>query len=440
VTGIQELNFTGAPVSFTVDVEAGGTALTEGVDFEFISTAGEAPAATGAFNEFEFSGEDEFSGDFVIVATDGCTTDIFSFSVNLVEFEARVAVVHILPNVGTVKIAPTGTVDALPDFSAIDFEDVTDLEVVTTPTLDVDVLREDDTFVQTLNLTLEYQKSYVVIAHDNGGATFTAIEIDRTDTVEDAARVYAFHAANGVGAVDIYDNSADPAVALFTGLAAGTVSAPLEVQASTSVPVGIDIDADQVDDFVGTISTTYLTNNWTTVIAPYFDADANLKLITAEFTRPSGFGGRNLQTLVVPPPPRQTPNVTVAGVANGPTAIVDTNPAVEVEFVVASCPSVEQVELSVDIAHTWRSDMTITLISPLGTEYIVWNRVGGSSPDEVIGEFTDYSTDVLFGKGGDLLSTFGGENGTGTWTVTISDSVGGDDGTFNTAELNLVCN
>jgi subtilisin-like proprotein convertase family protein len=58
----------------------------------------------------------------------------------------------------------------------------------------------------------------------------------------------------------------------------------------------------------------------------------------------------------------------------------------------------------------------------------------------VIGEFTDYSTDVLFGKGGDLLSTFGGENGTGTWTVTISDSVGGDDGTFNTAELNLVCN
>ncbi|QED27854.1 hypothetical protein FRD01_11530 [Microvenator marinus] len=440
VTGIEERNFIGAPVPFTIEVEAGGTALTEGVDFEFITLDGEEPAATGAFNEFEFSGDAEFTADFIVVATDGCTTDIFDFSANLVEFEARVAVVHILPNTGTVKVAPTGTVDALPDFDSIEFEDVTDLEVVNSPTLDVDILLEDDTFVQTLNLVLDYQKSYVVIAHDNAGATFTVVEIDQADTTDLTTRLYAFHGANGVGAVDIYDNTADPAVALFTGLAAGTVSAPIEVQSSNSIPFGIDTNADQVDDFVGTLSTTFLSNGWTTIIAPYFDDDANLKLIMAEFS-PAGVGFDNAQTLSVPPPPRQTPNVTVAGVATGTTTITHTNTdPVEVEFAVAACASVEQVELTVDIVHSWRSDMIITLISPLGTEYVLWNRVGGSSIDEIIGEFSDYSTEALFSTSGDLLNTFGSEDGTGTWTVTIEDLGTGDDGTFNTAELNLVCN
>lgn len=438
VTGIQESNFTGAPLPFTVEVEAGGAALTEGVDFEFISASGETPAATGAFNEFEFSGEDAFSGDFVVVATDGCTTDIFGFSVNLVQFEARVAVVHILPNTGTVKIAPTGTVDALPDFDSIDFEDVTDLEVVTSQTLDVDVLLEDDTFVQTLNLTLEYDKSYVVIAHDNGGATFTLVEIDQADTTDLTTRLYAFHGANGVGAVDIYDNTADPAVALFTGLATGTVSAPIEVQSSNSIPFGIDTNADQMDDFVGTLSTFYLSDGWTTVIAPYFDDDANLKLIMAEFS-PSGIGYDTAQTLTVPPPPRQTPNVTVAGVANGPVAISDANPPVVVDFAVPTCADVQQVELTVDISHTYIGDVTIVLTSPTGTEYTLWDEVGGSS-DNIVGEFSDYSTINNFGTAGDLLATFAGEVGTGTWTIEISDAYAIGDGTFNTAELNLFCN
>lgn len=438
VTGIEERNFIGAPVPFTIEVEAGGTALTEGVDFEFITLDGEEPAATGAFNEFEFSGDAEFTADFIVVATDGCTTDIFDFSANLVEFEARVAVVHILPNTGTVKVAPTGTVDALPDFDSIEFEDVTDLEVVNSPTLDVDILLEDDTFVQTLNLVLDYQKSYVVIAHDNAGATFTVVEIDQADTTDLTTRLYAFHGANGVGAVDIYDNTADPAVALFTGLATGTVSAPIEVQSSNSIPFGIDTNADQMDDFVGTLSTFYLSDGWTTVIAPYFDDDANLKLIMAEFS-PSGIGYDTAQTLTVPPPPRQTPNVTVAGVANGPVAISDTNPPVVVDFAVPTCADVQQVELTVDISHTYIGDVTIVLTSPTGTEYTLWDEVGGSS-DNIVGEFSDYSTINNFGTAGDLLATFAGEVGTGTWTIEISDAYAYGDGTFNTAELNLFCN
>lgn len=274
VTGIEERNFIGAPVTFTVDVEAGGNALTEGVDFEFITLEGEEPAATGAFNEFEFSGDAEFAADYIVVATDGCTTDIFDFSVNLVEFEAFVAVIHTLPGVDDVSIAPTGTTDRIPGLSAIGFEEGSDLVRITAQTVDVDVLVDaDDSVATTLNLALDYQASYVAIAYDNAGAPgFFLAQIDRDVTVDDTSRQYVFHGGNGVGDVDVATFDQDTLVWGFAAndLAFGTLSAALDVPEGTLF-FGADLDNDTIVDLTGSIPANNNTDGETGIAAIYFD-------------------------------------------------------------------------------------------------------------------------------------------------------------------------
>ena len=42
--------------------------------------------------------------------------------------------------------------------------------------------------------------------------------------------------------------------------------------------------------------------------------------------------------------------------------------------------------VDLDITHTWRGDLEVTLISPLGTEVVLHNR-GGSSADDLLGNY-----------------------------------------------------
>lgn len=77
---------------------------------------------------------------------------------------------------------------------------------------------------------------------------------------------------------------------------------------------------------------------------------------------------------------------------------------------------IEDITLTVDIFHTWSGDLTITLISPDGTEYIVVEGEGGS---------TDVDDSWNFGITGELAAF-----SEGTWTLEILDSALGDTGTL----------
>ena len=85
--------------------------------------------------------------------------------------------------------------------------------------------------------------------------------------------------------------------------------------------------------------------------------------------------------------------------------------------------SVGSVEVSVDITHTWKADLKISLHSPAGTDVILHDETGGSA-DDVIKTFTATTTPALGSLTGQSIS--------GDWRLSISDRVGQDVGKLNT--------
>ncbi|MAO68913.1 MULTISPECIES: S8 family serine peptidase [Idiomarina] len=79
-------------------------------------------------------------------------------------------------------------------------------------------------------------------------------------------------------------------------------------------------------------------------------------------------------------------------------------------------------DVSVDITHTWRGDLIVTLTSPEGTEHVLHDRTGGSEDDLV----QSWS-----------LDSFNGEDMTGDWTLNVSDNAGADTGVLNHWSLTL---
>ncbi len=87
--------------------------------------------------------------------------------------------------------------------------------------------------------------------------------------------------------------------------------------------------------------------------------------------------------------------------------------------------------LDLEITHTWRGDLIVTLNSPGGTAVILHNR-GGTSADNIIGNYPLTLTPVQ------SLSSLIGESLDGTWTLTVSDNAGQDTGTLVSWGINDV--
>lgn len=87
---------------------------------------------------------------------------------------------------------------------------------------------------------------------------------------------------------------------------------------------------------------------------------------------------------------------------------------------------VDQVEVSVDITHTWISDLRISLFSPAGTEVVLHAGTGGSA-DDVIATYTASTTPAL----GELA----GQPINGEWRLRVSDHASRDLGKLNNWRL-----
>jgi len=101
---------------------------------------------------------------------------------------------------------------------------------------------------------------------------------------------------------------------------------------------------------------------------------------------------------------------------------------------VGTACTIMDINVDMDITHTWKGDLTIDLQAPDGTTVTLHNRTG-SSGDDVIGNYE--ITLPVDGPG--ALSDFVGGPGNGTWTLTIEDWVGLDSGTLNTWGIHLTC-
>jgi len=88
---------------------------------------------------------------------------------------------------------------------------------------------------------------------------------------------------------------------------------------------------------------------------------------------------------------------------------------------------ISEVEIYVDITHTYTGDLIVEVISPEGTSVTLSNRFGGSA-DNIVGWFP---SELAVGGPGSLDDLIG-ENAMGEWELHISDNAGSDLGTLNT--------
>lgn len=110
--------------------------------------------------------------------------------------------------------------------------------------------------------------------------------------------------------------------------------------------------------------------------------------------------------------------------------------------------TISDVNVGVNITHTWINDLIIRLTSPGGTTIDLANHKcnPGASVNDINATFDDAGTAVVCGDfpgiGGTVtpdqaLSAFNGQNSTGTWTLTVIDSFNGDGGSLNNWSLNI---
>jgi len=97
-------------------------------------------------------------------------------------------------------------------------------------------------------------------------------------------------------------------------------------------------------------------------------------------------------------------------------------------IVVGDAYCVGDVDIELDLTHTFVGDLIVEVTSPQGTTVRLHDRSGGSS-DDIHAYYDDNGADDPDGPG--ELADFIGEIVTGTWTMIVSDNAGADQGSFD---------
>ena len=108
--------------------------------------------------------------------------------------------------------------------------------------------------------------------------------------------------------------------------------------------------------------------------------------------------------------------------------------------------TLNDISVSLDITHSWIADLEVKLVSPAGTEVMLFSQVCGDNNNAVV-TFNDEGTALTCHTVPAItgvvapatpLSALRGENIQGTWTLSVTDVAAGDGGSVNTAAL-IVC-
>ena len=142
-----------------------------------------------------------------------------------------------------------------------------------------------------------------------------------------------------------------------------------------------------------------------------------------------------------------TCNTTVS--TNVPIAIsASGTPTVTSTLNIPSGGTISDVNVNLNIQHTWINDLTATLTSPAGTTVQLFSRQcnPGASVNDIDATFDDAGIAIACGDfpgisgtvlPAQVLSAFNGQTSTGTWTLTVSDAFNADGGSINAWSLNI---
>ena len=113
---------------------------------------------------------------------------------------------------------------------------------------------------------------------------------------------------------------------------------------------------------------------------------------------------------------------------------------------VTGASSILDLNVKLDISHTYDGQLTATLFAPDGTPVELFSNVGGSGNNFTATEFDDAAaTSIATGTAPftgtfqpeGSLAAFNGLDAAGTWTLEISDNAKGDTGTLNSWSLEI---
>ncbi|PKA83687.1 putative secreted protein (Por secretion system target) [Ulvibacter sp. MAR_2010_11] len=144
---------------------------------------------------------------------------------------------------------------------------------------------------------------------------------------------------------------------------------------------------------------------------------------------------------------------TIVGTAsaNPALAIPDNDPAgISTTLNVTDDFTISDLNVDLNISHTWVGDVIVTIQSPGGTSVTILDQPGvpastfGCSGDNIVASLDDEAGSPVEDECGagvptisgsftpnNPLSAFDGESTLGVWTLTVSDNAGGDTGTIN---------
>ena len=141
-------------------------------------------------------------------------------------------------------------------------------------------------------------------------------------------------------------------------------------------------------------------------------------------------------------------SATVASSTNVPLDILDLK-TTQSQITVGNLGSVFDVQVTLDISHTYVGDLDVYLTSPSGRRVELFTNVGGQYNDLNDITFSDDAarsiTELNFNdlpytgtwRPESNLSFLNGEDALGIWTLSVSDTVAGDQGTLNSWSLSF---
>jgi len=130
-------------------------------------------------------------------------------------------------------------------------------------------------------------------------------------------------------------------------------------------------------------------------------------------------------------------NTTVASIASVANTVVISN----LTFNNPSVDSIYDIDVAINITHTWVQDMTLKLTSPQGTVVILQQEACGSQ-DDINAIYDDNGAPIVCSATPpaisgrvlpfEALTGFANQNPNGVWTLEVNDPWNGDGGSLNT--------
>jgi subtilisin-like proprotein convertase family protein len=361
----------------------------------------------------------------VLVATDGCTTATYEFSVDAEIGSSLVNIIHLYDGAPSVDVTLSG--DDLDNAILTGFNLATEtgyIEIDSAPyTFDLWV---DGVVAATLpTIEPRADMAYSVVVYSDGGVPNAMVVVDDLSEVAtaDATRVTATHVADGVGQVDVWETVLG--APLFTDLDFATTSAPLDVVTGVYT-IGLDGDDDGTADYG--FQSVDLTGLEGVPLNVYAYLQSGTPFLFASVPAIGAY-------LRVLPDPLPAASSTTTG-SSTPAALITEYTYTTDAITITDACTVVDMTVNLDISHTYKGDVTATLYAPDGTAVDLHRNTGGSA-DDIIGSYASDGTGTL--SAADDLNDFLLVNGGGDWTLEIYDSYYGDDGTLNAWDITLGC-